>query len=182
MEQIEKWLTEKQLIKGTVYQFPVDVIELIRSQTCNEPAIFGNDGYYRNNACHYNSLLFSQEFKIDNTENRIIEGIVVCEEDGYIFDHFWNRIVFNEEVFMDYDVANAFSNAESKIIVDVENKIVNKSYYEYCNHSISDINNRLQELLPQIENVIKEYYNNHPEHKERYYSEKEILKQQMRYD
>ena len=123
MEQVEKWLKEKQLIKRTVYQLPDDIINCIRSQTCMEPAIFGNDGYYRKNACHYNSFLFAQNIRNDNIEKRIIEGIVICKEDGYIFEHFWNRIVYNEEHFEDYDVANAFSNAESEIIVDEENKI-----------------------------------------------------------
>lgn len=125
--------------------------------------------FYAPKACHVNSLIFSYEIK----ESTIIEGIVV-NENGFAFEHFWNRIYFEENSVAECDIT--FS-----AIVSPEERRIKKSYYPVNEYSKEDMINRIRTnkiFSDEVLSLIETYYKENPAHSNEYHSYRESLDKQ----
>jgi hypothetical protein len=120
--------------------------------------------------CHNNAIQAAARINYKNTENRIVEGLVK-RQDGLLFEHFWNRVVAENDS-SDFDIT-------LDVIGSFSERNTLKSYYEYCSYSISDMEERKTNshnaFSPAIIDAIADYYTQYPELKEQY----DYLKEQI---
>lgn len=156
-----------KFVKKEIEQLPPDIANKIKDDTSDSILMIGQA--YMRNQCHNNAILAANEIKSERAENRIVEGLVKCE-DGFLFEHFWNRIVCGKES-SDFDVT-------LDVIGSEEGKNTKKQYFEYKNYSLSEIEQRKSSTVnafsSEIKKAITEYYKEHPL-AERYYNFKKQI-------
>lgn len=155
-------LREKNII-----QLPDNVVQDIQKSSLN------NIGMFMKNNCHQNSIIAAKTINCLNCENKIVEGVVRCE-DGFLFEHYWNTVIAPNES-SDYDVT-------LDVIASEEEKNTPKKYFEYKTFSISEMELK-GNFSQEIEDMIWDYYEKTPTHKDRYYNQKmELLKKNFSFN
>jgi len=155
---MEKIITHYSLSESEISSLPENICEEILDD-CN----FGG---YKKNFCHANALAVARQLKSTGMENRVVEGVVRLEN-GFLFEHFWNEFVFeNGEI--------AYSDISLGILGTEEEKNTSKTYYIYKTYSIQEMESR-EIFSSEIFKAIAEYYEIHPEHKDEYYRNKELI-------
>lgn len=116
-------------------------------------------GQYKRNACHMNSRYAAIFVLYPDCENRIVEGIVICE-DGLCFEHFWNRVCSEKEE-ADFDLT-------LDVIGSDHEKCTPKKYFEYKTYKVSEMRTD-NSFSIEMNDIVVDYYRRYPEHKERYF-------------
>ena len=159
-------LASVKFVRIDIKQLPTSITDKIKENVTDSPLMIGQ--YYIKNQCHNNAILAAKEIK-QQGEIRIIEGLVKCE-DGFLVEHFWNRLVCGQES-SDFDVTLDVIGSEKE-------KNTLKQYYEYKNYSLYEIEERKSNTSNafslKINEAIEEYYEGHPL-KERYYNSKKQI-------
>jgi hypothetical protein len=157
MDKRKEKLESRGLIEKEISKLPEDICKDIKAF----PLI-----YQRNN-CHKNAIIAPDKIKYNDAEERIVEGVVLCD-DGYLFEHFWNRVFFKiKKESADFDIT-------LDVIASDEEKEMKKTYYEYANYSSQEMNNH-NSFSPEINEIISDYYRDYPTHYERYINQKNQL-------
>ena len=154
-----------------IEQLPAHIIENVHNNI-GQPVSLNNVPCicYSHNACHANSLIFSHEVRKKVT---IIEGIVV-NEDGFAFEHFWNRIYLEGNNVADCDIT--FSAIASQEEIKIK-----KSYYPVNEYTKEDMINRIKTnkiFSDEILSLMETYYIENPAYSNEYHSYRETLDNQ----
>lgn len=161
---------DRELRKIQIEQLPDCIIKNVHDSigqpiSLNDiPCIF-----YASKACHVNSLIFSYEIK----ESTIIEGIVV-NENGFAFEHFWNRIYLDEKRFADCDITFC-------AIASADEIKIKKSYYQVNEYTKEEMLARIKAntiFSNEVLSLIETYYIENPVHSNEYHSYRESLSKQ----
>lgn len=160
--------------ENKIEQLPPEYVEYVKSNIGVPKYIDGQELFYRKNACHVNSILFS-DFIYSKTKYNcsIIEGIVV-RDDGFAYDHFWNLIRDDKGGTEYVDVTNDAIGTEKE-------KNAGKTYYEIKEYGIDELVEKIKNKEPlfsdEVKKALKNYYNEHPEKEEEYRKGKQAVEE-----
>ena len=136
-------------------------------------AINGLNLFYQKNACHVNSIIFSDFINNGNGELHcsVIEGIVI-NEDGLAYGHFWNKLNDSEGNIQYTDVT-------MDAIVSADEQALKKTYYIMSERNVDDLLNLIKTrddlFSDKVTNAVSDYYDNHPDQRERFEGLKNTL-------
>lgn len=172
-ESRSKGKTKMKEVK--IEELPSGYIEYIKKNIGVPKKISDQKVFYCKNACHVNSILFS-EFINSTTSYHcsVIEGIVVCK-DGLAYEHCWNLI-------RDDDGDLEYVDVTMDAIATDSEREVEKSYYEIIEHEMEEMIEKIANKQPlftqETHHAIDEYYAEHPEKEAEYRKGKEMVDSQ----
>ena len=164
-------IENRELKAVQIEQLPDYIIKNVH-ESIEQPISLNNDIpciFYAPKACHANSLIFSYEAK----GSTIIEGIVV-NENGFAFEHFWNKIYLEGN-------KTAYCDITFSAIAPPEEMKIKKSYYPVKEYTKEEMINRIKTdevFSEEVLHLIEAYYKENPAHSNEYYSYRESLDNQ----
>lgn len=155
---MEDIITKYSLIENKIEELPEEICKHILEDA--------KEGHFQKNQCHLNSYILAQQMKYKNVENKIVEGVVRLEN-GFLFEHYWNKFIYQAEAVSYFDISLGVLGS------DIEKKTP-KTYYEYKTLSVQEMESKTS-FSDEILSLIEMYYESYPEHSAKYYKNKKTI-------